>query len=138
MTCEKFQIKWVVWGTLYYSINHWWEYKVSGSYVCGNDENKGTVLRKYVLVFHEVTVTQISVLLLAGDNASVWVTSLIFFYSRLVLVDCQNPVIPEKIKNWFAPVRIIVVQIFAWKFHATGMKTMMKVIMYNCMLHIES
>jgi len=36
-------------------------------------------LRTFVLVFHEVTVTQISVLLLAGDNASDLVNSLIFF-----------------------------------------------------------
>jgi len=24
VACEKFQIKWVVWDTLYCSIHHWW------------------------------------------------------------------------------------------------------------------
>jgi len=78
MTCEKFQIKWVVWGMLYCSIRHWWEEKVSGSCVCSNDEFKSTVVRTLVLVLCKVTVTQIRVSLLEDHNASVLATSLIF------------------------------------------------------------
>jgi len=63
---------------------------------CSKDEFKSTVVRTLVLDFREVTVTEISVSLLEGDNASVLVT---YLCSRLVLVDCQNPVILEKIKN---------------------------------------